>query len=85
MQDLKFKQLYTIISLGATVAWAVFCVIMTWTAIRTSAASDILTSSGSGVLLGAMLGWHGNISQYWFRKAPPDCETEGNPDTGAKP
>ncbi len=30
---------------------------------------DIIMVAGTGVLLGALIGWVGNVNQYWFRKA----------------
>lgn len=33
------------------------------------------------VIIGALIGNFGQVVTYYFRKAPPGAETEGNPDT----
>ena len=72
MNDQTFKQIYAFFSYILIILWAVFCVWMTWRALDLKGAGDILTTAGANLLLGAMLGWHSNIIQFFFRKAAPE-------------
>lgn len=72
MTDKNFKHTFSIGLLIATVAWAVFCVYMTYRAIVFQSDTDIIGLAGASVLLGAMINWMGNVNQYWFRKKSTD-------------
>lgn len=74
MNDEQFKWLYAFVNLAVTVAWGVFCAWVTYRAAESKLAVDILTSAGVNVLLGAMIAWHGNIVQFFYRRAKPNGE-----------
>lgn len=65
----RFKYVYSILALLLVIFWGSFCVWITYRAMSELQATDILVSAGANVLLGAMINWNGNITQYWFRKA----------------
>ncbi len=69
MDDSKFKFTYSILLLLLTIGWAGFCVWATYRAMDTLKDGDIIMAAGTGVLLGALINWTGNVNQYWFRKA----------------
>jgi hypothetical protein len=69
MKDSTFKQLYAFVSLLSTMLWAVFCVWITFRAVITKETLNILGAAGADTLLGAMIVWHGNVNQFYFRKA----------------
>ena len=71
MNDEQFKQRYSVILLAVTIAWAAFCVVLTYLAASQKSTPDILASAGANVLLGALINWMGNVNQFWFRKAKP--------------
>jgi len=70
--DDKMKWRLAFFILAVTVGWAVFAVLMTWRAMQSAAAVDILVASGVNVLLGAMINWSGNVVQYYFRRKKPE-------------
>jgi len=65
----RFKYIYSILLLVLTLAWAGFCVWITYRAVTQLLPADVLVSAGANVLLGALINWTGNVNQYWFRKA----------------
>ena len=69
-----FKQIYTIVLLVLTLAWAVFCVWITWRAVDVKETLDILGSAGANALLGALISWNADVKQFWFRKRPGDSD-----------
>ena len=76
MKDESFKQLYAFVNLGITVIWAGFCVWITYRAVMSKLAVDILVSAGANTLLGALIVWNGNINQFFFRKAKSNGEPQ---------
>jgi hypothetical protein len=67
----KFKEAYALILLWLTFAWAGFCVWVTWCAIRTAEAGNIIAAGGVDALLGALVSWNALIIQHYFRKSKP--------------
>jgi hypothetical protein len=74
MKDAKFKQIYAFFILIATIGWAVFAVVMTWYALKTCQAENILVAGGADLLLGSLIVWAGNVNQYFFRKKPSESD-----------
>jgi hypothetical protein len=74
VNDEKFKQVYAFVNLGITVIWGAFCVWITFQAVASKLTVDILASAGANALLGALIVWHGNIVQFFFRRAKPNGE-----------
>lgn len=74
MNDEEFKQKYAFVNLGVMIAWGLFCAWITYRAAVSKLVIDILTSAGVNVLLGAMIVWHGNIVQFFYRRAKPNGE-----------
>ncbi|MDD4986738.1 MAG: hypothetical protein PHQ43_13375 [Dehalococcoidales bacterium] len=72
MNDDKFKYIYAFTLLMGTLAWASFCVYVTYKALCTLQEPDILTAAGANVLLGSLITWTGNVVQHYFRKAKPE-------------
>lgn len=75
----QFKQRYALVLLFFTVGWAVFCVVMTYIAVKNQTAVDIVAASGASVLLGALITWMGNVNQFYFRKRVGE-DTPNEPD-----
>ena len=67
----RFKYIYSILLLVATIGWACFSVWITYKAATAKLTIDILASAGANVLLGALIKMLSDVNQYWFRKAKP--------------
>ena len=72
MSSERFKQIYAFVNLGLMLAWAGFCVWITFQAVASKLATDVLAAAGANLLLGALIAWNGNINQFYFRKAKPN-------------
>ena len=72
MDNQTFKEKFTEKLFFTTVAWAVFCAILTGIAIIWENTSNILVAAGADTLLGALVSWNVITIQYWFRKKPND-------------
>ncbi len=68
----KFKQAYALVLLGLTIAWAVFCVWITYRALIQGSAVNIIAAAGADFLLGSLATWDGLVVQHYFRKAEPE-------------
>jgi len=71
MKDERFKHWYSLIILCLTILWAAFCVWVTFHAVESLQAADIVATAGANALLGALIVWNGNINQHYFRKSKP--------------
>lgn len=81
----NFKQLYAFVMLIITVAWAAFTVYTVDRSMDKPEPIDVLAASGSGVLLGALINWNGDIKQFWFRKAKSELTNDsGKLDESSK-
>ena len=71
MQADRMKWIYTFVLLFATLAWAIFTVLVVLNAAAEPTEAGILEASGTSVLLGALMSWDALVVQYWFRKKSP--------------
>ena len=67
-----FKGIYALVLLIISILWAGLSVWLTYQALLDKLTVDILAAAGANVLLGALIGWNGNIVQHYFRKAKPE-------------
>lgn len=84
MKSNNFKHAYAFVLLGLMVAWAVFCVWMTWHAIslviipnptvqnQLLSAINIIAAAGCDTLLGFFISANMLVIQHFFRKATPE-------------
>jgi len=72
MTDNHFKQLYAFVLLILTILWGAFAVMVTYRAVISAEAKDVILSAGVDTLLGALIVWTGNVNQFYFRKAPEE-------------
>jgi len=72
MKSANFKHAYAFILLGLTFLWAVFCVWITWQAIKMPTSTGVIVAAGSDSLLGALISWNALIIQHYFRKSTPE-------------
>lgn len=80
MKSANFKHAYSFALLALTFLWAVFCVVVTWWAVRSLNAASIIAAAGCDTLLGALISWNALVIQHWFRKATPE-DTVARPPT----
>ena len=78
MKSNNFKHAYSIILLFLTFLWAVLCLWITWQAVQTLDAANVMAAAGVDTLLGALISWNALVIQHYYRKATP----EDNPPTG---
>lgn len=79
MKSANFKHLYAFTILIATIAWAVFCVWITYKATVSTTPVNILGAAGADTLLGALITYNSLIVQHYFRKSTPE---DNPPATG---
>ena len=77
----KPKWYFTFSLLLLTLGWAVFSVKVVQQAMTIPTQTSVIEASGVGVLLGALIGWNGNVIQFWFRKSTPDTPTTNSTTT----
>ena len=68
----RFKQVYALVLLGLTIAWAVFCVWITYRALTQGGEVNIIAAAGADFLLGSLATWDSLVVQHYFRKAKPE-------------
>jgi len=68
----KMKWLYAFVLLVFTLAWAAYTVETVKACLVLLTPSAVLESSGTSVLLGALITLNVNVNQYYFRKKTPD-------------
>ena len=68
MSNERFKQIYSFVLLGVTIAWAAFCVWITYRAVSEGGAVNILGAAGADALLGSLITWNALIIQHYYRK-----------------
>lgn len=70
------KWFYTILLLLATLAWAVFTVLIIDHAMKEKELSEVpanvIEASGSSVITGFLITLNVNTNQYWFRRRYPE-------------
>ena len=67
----RMKWIYTFVLLGVTLGWAAFAVWIVRDTMAEPTSVGVLESSGTSVLLGALIGWNALVVQFWFRKKGP--------------
>ncbi len=72
MKSNNFKHVYALLLLALTFIWAGFCVWVTWQAVKTLDAANIIAAAGVDTLLGALISWNALIIQHFYRKATPE-------------
>lgn len=72
MKSANFKHVYALVLLGLTFLWAVFCVWVTWQAVRLATGTAIIVAAGVDTLLGALISWNALVIQHYFRKSTPE-------------
>ena len=68
----KMKWLYAFVLLILTLAWAAYTVETVRACLTMPTPAAVIESSGTSVLLGALLTLNVNVNQYYFRKKTPD-------------
>jgi hypothetical protein len=68
----RFKQVYALVLLGVTIAWAVFCLWITYRALTQGGGVNIIAAAGADFLLGLLATWNSLVVQHYFRKAKPE-------------
>lgn len=69
MSNDTFKAIYALVLLLIIFLWAGLSVWITYRALLDKLTTDILAAAGANVLLGALIGWNGNVVQHYFRKS----------------
>ena len=67
--DQKMRWTWAFTLLGVTIAWGIWCMGVTYKAAWDKLTVDILTASGSSVLLGFLAAMLKDVNQFFFRKA----------------